>query len=245
MEQDYQPFCMADPSFYDTMHSEGTAGESFATASRPLPDGWTMRPHDDWLVLDPRVRQDFPAQGWKIHASATMDNADRVLDTVWEYCVARGISFKFLRSSSALFARVGKYAPRGYAGKLVTIYPENDAACEKILTELGEQLDGEPSPYILQRPALGQGAAVRPVRRVHQPVHGGRHGEVVEAIADAEGNLVPDRRGPVFHIPPWVTLPGVPRAAPGRPQRRHHHRPAVHDRAGAALLQRRRHLRRP
>jgi hypothetical protein len=112
MDQDYQQFVMADSSFYDTMHSEETAGESFATASRPLPDGWTLRPQDDWLVVNPRERQDLPPQGWKIHASATMDNADRVLDVVWEYCVARGISFKFLRSSSALLVRVAKYAPR-------------------------------------------------------------------------------------------------------------------------------------
>jgi hypothetical protein len=207
MEQDYQPFCMADPSFYDTMHSEGTAGESFATASRPLPDGWTMRPSDDWLVLDPRVRQNFPAQGWKIHASATMDNADRVLDTVWEYCVARGISFKFLRSSSALFARVGKYAPRGYSGKLVTIYPENDAACEKILTELGGQLEGEPSPYILSDLRWGKGPLFVRYGGFTTQYTVDDSGTVVEAIADAEGNLVPDRRGPVFHVPSWVTLP--------------------------------------
>ena len=47
MDQDYQPFCMADPSFYDAMHSVDTAGESFATASLPLPDGWTLSEQDD------------------------------------------------------------------------------------------------------------------------------------------------------------------------------------------------------
>jgi tRNA A-37 threonylcarbamoyl transferase component Bud32 len=207
MDQDYQPFCMADPSFYDAMHSEETAGESFATASRSLPDGWTLRPQDDWLVVHPRERQQTPLQGWKIHASATQDNADRVLDTVWEYCVARGISFKFLRSSSALLARVAKYAPRGYAGKLVTIYPENDEACEKILTELGEQLDGEASPYILSDLRWGKGPLF-----VRYGAFANRYtvdstGVVVEAIADPDGNLVPDKRDPVFYVPPWVTLP--------------------------------------
>jgi serine/threonine protein kinase len=207
MEQDYQPFCMADPSFYDAMHSEVTAGESFATAARPLPTGWTLHEQDDWLVIDPQERQDLPAQGWKIHASATMDNADRVLDAVWEYCVERGISFKFLRSGSALLARVAKYAPRGYAGKLVTIYPENDAACEKILTELGERLAGEPSPYILSDLRWGEGPLY-----VRYGAFANRYtvdstGVVVEAIADPDGNLVADRRDPVFYMPPWVTLP--------------------------------------
>jgi serine/threonine protein kinase len=32
-------------------------------------------------------------------------------------------------------------------------------------------------------------------------------GEPVAAIEDGDGNLVPDRRNPVFYIPPWVTLP--------------------------------------
>ena len=207
MDQDYQPFCMADPSFYDAMHSEETAGESFATASRPLPDGWTLRPQDDWLVVRPAQPQETPLQGWKIHASATQDNADRVLDAVWEYCIARGISFKFLRSSSALLARVAKYAPRGFAGKLVTIYPENDAACEKILTELGGQLAGEPSPYILSDLRWGGGPLF-----VRYGAFANRYtvdstGVVVEAIADPDGNLVPDKREPVFYVPPWVTLP--------------------------------------
>ena len=207
MEQDYQPFCMADPSFYDAMHSEDTAGESFATAGRPLPDGWTLHDQDDWFVVDPPVRQDIPQQGWKIHASATIGNADRVLDRVWDYCVARGISFKFLRSSSALLARVAKYAPRGYAGKLVTIYPENDAACEKILTELGEQLDGEPSPYILSDLRWGDGPLFVRYGAFAMRYTVDSTGVVVEAIEDADGNLVPDRRDPVFHVPPWVTLP--------------------------------------
>src|SRR3989337_571295 len=101
MGQDSQPFCMADPSFYDAMYSEATAGESFATATRPLPDGWTLHEQDDWFVINPPVRQRHPVQGWKIHASATQDNAVRVLDAVWDYCVERGISFKFLRSASA------------------------------------------------------------------------------------------------------------------------------------------------
>lgn len=207
MDQDYQPFAMADASFYDAMHSEETAGESFATAKRELPEGWTIRPQDDWLTVTPPVLQDLPAQGWKIHASATMDNADRILDTVWEYCVARGISFKFLRSPSALLARVAKYAPRGYAGKLVTVYPENDEACEKILTELGDQLKGEPSPYILSDLRWGEGPLFVRYGAFAIRYMVDETGVVVEAIADPDGNLVPDKRDPVFRMPPWVTLP--------------------------------------
>jgi serine/threonine protein kinase len=207
MEQDYQPFCMADPSFYDAMHSERTAGESFRTASRELPAGWMLRPQDDWFVVDPAQRQELPMQGWKIHASATADNAERVLDTIWDYCVPRGISFKFLRSASALLARVSKYAPRGGSGKLVTIYPENDAACATILTELGGLLDGEESPYILTDLRWGKGPLYVRYGAFAMRYMVDDAGQLTPAIADPEGNLVPDRREPVFRVPPWVSLP--------------------------------------
>ncbi|MFC0108512.1 class III lanthionine synthetase LanKC [Kibdelosporangium aridum] len=206
MNEEYEAYCMADPSFYDAMHSEQTAGESFAAAHRALPDGWTCYEQDDWFVLNPGT-QNTPLQGWKIHASATPDNASRVIDKVFDYCVPRGIQFKFLRSRSALTARVSKYAPRGFSGKLVTIYPQDDGQCERILTELGEILEGEPSPYILSDLRWGKGPLYVRYGAFANRYTVDETGEVVDAIAAPDGTLVADRRGPVFYTPPWVTLP--------------------------------------
>lgn len=203
---DYETFCMADPSFYDALHSEHTAGASFPVAGRLLPDGWRRYEQDDWFVIDPGPSE-LPAQGWKIHASATPDNADKILEAVWDYCVSRRIEFKFLRSPAALTARVSKYAPRGYSGKLVTIYPADDAACHAILDELGGLLDGEPSPYVLSDLRWGTGPLYVRYGAFVNRYGVDDNGDVVPAIADADGKLVPDRRAPVFHVPPWVTLP--------------------------------------
>ncbi|MGY0235111.1 class III lanthionine synthetase LanKC [Longispora urticae] len=206
MAQRYEDYCMADRTFYDAIGSAATAGQSFATAARPLPDGWARAEQDDWLVFR-RPADPLPAQGWKIHASATRENADRVLDAVWEHCVPRGIGFKFLRSPDALSARVSKNAPRGHSGKLVTIYPADDAACEAILTELGAVLDGEPNPAILTDLRWGSGPLhVRYGAFTHRYLVAA-DGERVPAIAAPDGTLVPDRRDPVFHVPEWVTLP--------------------------------------
>jgi tRNA A-37 threonylcarbamoyl transferase component Bud32 len=197
---------MADPSFYDAMHSEATAGTSFRVVERDLPEGWRRYEQDDWFVIDPQTGG-LPMQGWKIHASATQGNAEHVLETVWDYCVPRKIEFKFLRSPNALTSRVAKYAARGYSGKLVTIYPVDDVECEKILRELGELLDGEPNPYILSDLRWGKGPLfVRYGAFVNQFTVN-EAGRVVSAIRDGDGQLVPDRRDPVFYIPPWVTLP--------------------------------------
>jgi class III lanthionine synthetase len=206
MDQAYETYTLADPSFYDAMHSEQTAGSSFTVAERLLPDGWQLKSQDDWLVIETGTPQ-LPAQGWKIHASATLDNAERILAAIWDYCVPRGIQFKFLRSQSALNARISKNAPRGYSGKLVTIYPADDAQCETILRELGDMLAGEPSPYILTDLRWGNGPLYVRYGAFAMRYTVGDGGELVAAIEDAEGKLVPDDRSPVFRVPPWVTLP--------------------------------------
>lgn len=206
MAQEYEAFTMADASFYDAMHSERTAGESFPAATRELPDGWRRYEQDDWFVVDPGT-SGLRGQGWKIHASAALDNAERVLDGVWEYCIARGIQFKFLRSKTALTARLSKYAPRAFSGKLVTIYPADDHECEKILTELGNALEGEHSPYILSDLRWGKGPLYVRYGAFANRYSVDENGDVVAAIEDADGNLVADRREPVFYTPPWVTLP--------------------------------------
>jgi class III lanthionine synthetase len=214
MEQQYEAFVMADLVFYDVPHAEPGANNAsninssnvFRTANRPLPDGWTRTPQDDWLVFTvDGVR--LPDQGWKIHASACMENTDRVLDAVWEYCIPRRIEFKFLRSSAALMARVSKYAPRGSSGKLVTIYPADEAACETILRELGEILDGEPNPYILSDLRWGRGPLFVRYGGFRNWYTVDSQGQVVSAITNPDGEMVPDRRGPVFSPPPWVTVP--------------------------------------
>ncbi|MGH3742477.1 MAG: protein kinase domain-containing protein, partial [Micromonosporaceae bacterium] len=206
MEGQYETFCITDPHFYDVAHSQKGAEASFPIAERALPEGWRRVPQDDWFVFYQDQVQ-VPPQGWKIHASACRDNAERILETVWDYCVPRRINFKFLRSATALWNRVSKYAPRGHSGKLVTIYPRDEAECETILRELGELLQGEPSPYILSDLRYGDGPLYVRYGAFAPRFCRSDTGRIVPAIADHTGALVPDRRGPSFHVPPWITLP--------------------------------------
>ncbi|ARX89281.1 hypothetical protein SMD44_08768 [Streptomyces alboflavus] len=50
-----------------------------------------------WISLH-RDGVPLPRQGWKIHASATADRAEHVVNTVWDHCTRHSVSFKFLRS---------------------------------------------------------------------------------------------------------------------------------------------------
>lgn len=204
MEKQYEVYCLKDRLFYDVL--DGQESPAFAIADEPLPEGWQRIPRSEWIVYLPPVHE-IPAQGWKIHVSATHDNATDVLVRVRDHCLPNGISFKHLRSNDVLLMRNAKYSPRGVSGKLVTIYPRDEAELERIIGELGAVLAGEPGPYILSDLRIGEGPLY--VR------YGGfteRHcedadGRLVAAIEDGEGRLVPDRRDPVFTVPDWVTMP--------------------------------------
>lgn len=202
--EEYELYCLADRTFYD--RPAAGADERFGTAERGVPPGWDHHPGDMWLHYSPRGAV-LPAQGWKIHVSSRVDQADRVLDAVWDYCVPRGLAFKFLRSRGVMVMLNSKAAPRGASGKLVTIYPADVDRLELVLKELDEALAGVTGPYVLSDLRYRDGPLF--VR------YGGfatRHcldasGERVLALADAEGRLVPDVRGPTFTLPPWVELP--------------------------------------
>ncbi|HEX6401959.1 MAG TPA: class III lanthionine synthetase LanKC [Pseudonocardiaceae bacterium] len=207
MDDGYEVYCIADPLFYDSLAGHSRI-ESFDAARRPVPQGWERRFLGNWVVMNP-LGATVPAQGWKVHASACLDNADRILETVWSYCVPRGITFKFLASRNIVHMQNAKYAPRESSGKFVTIYPADVDALGTILHDLGEALEGEPGPYILSDLRWNEGPLY--VR------YGGfalRHclsarGDQVPAIEDPNGGLVPDRRDAVFYTPPWVTLPDL------------------------------------
>ncbi|MFI6066892.1 class III lanthionine synthetase LanKC [Micromonospora sp. NPDC051227] len=205
MDERYDSYCAADRLFYDSLGS-AVAQPVFPAADRPTLTGWRREPLDDWLIYAPDGGS-LPQQGWKIHVSAGLANAERVLDAVWNYCVPRGLSFKFLRGPRTLLLRNSKYAARAASGKFITVYPRDDAELELACKELDELLTGETGPYILSDLRYGTGPVyVRyggfAARYCHSP-----DGQVVPAIEDDSGTLVPDRREPVFHVPSWVTLP--------------------------------------
>ncbi|MFE2164223.1 class III lanthionine synthetase LanKC [Streptomyces sp. NPDC059447] len=204
MNKGYAAFCDADRWFYDAAYRR--AGESFRQALAPVPEGWTTHRSGDWLALRPLDLQ-LPSQGWKIHVSAGLDNAEAVLDEVHAYCVERRIAFKFVPSRYLLHLRNAKYADRAASGKFLTVYPADADDCRRIAEDLDALLAGESGPYILSDLRWNDGPVhLRygsfTLRHCHD-----EEGELVPAIEAPDGRLVPDARGPVFQPPAWVELP--------------------------------------
>ncbi|CAN5141927.1 class III lanthionine synthetase LanKC [soil metagenome] len=206
MDQSYEGYCLTDPLFYDSPTVARRDDVDFELARRPVPEGWARTELEDWLVYAPRDTR-FPDQGWKIHASATLDNAADILAVVWDYCLARGIPFKFVRSRQLLLLANGKYAHRGSSGKFVTIFPSDDAQFESALTELDALLGGRPGPYILSDLRFGEGPLYVRYGGFSDRYCIGPGGDLEPAIEDLTGQLVPDQRGSTFYTPPWVAMP--------------------------------------
>jgi tRNA A-37 threonylcarbamoyl transferase component Bud32 len=206
VDKGYELYCLADRLFYDSPARSKLGEGDFTLASRALPGGWNQFAKGEWIVCVPAAGMSR-TQGWKIHVSGCLDNATDVLELVWEYCTDREVPFKYLRGKSTLLVRNAKYAQRGGSGKFITIYPADDAELEVILSQLGSLLKGQQGPYILSDLRYGEGPLYVRYGGFTERYCEDDSGELVTAIEDATGRLVPDRRTPVFSVPDWVELP--------------------------------------
>ncbi|RSN49490.1 serine/threonine protein kinase [Amycolatopsis sp. WAC 04197] len=205
MDVRYEAYCFADPLFFDEQRETGDVADDFASLLPAPGDGWRTGVRGVWRLLHP-VARNLPLQGWKIHVSAGLDNAERVLVKVHEHCVEHAVSYKHLRSRTTLLARNSKYAPRDGSGKLLTLYPADNNELERVLAALSAKLDGEPGAYILSDLRYGAGPLyVRYGGFAEQWVE--LDGKRVLAIRKPDGTLVPDKREPTFSVPDWVTIP--------------------------------------
>ncbi|MCZ4612050.1 class III lanthionine synthetase LanKC [Streptomyces sp. Lzd4kr] len=215
MDKRYEVYALADRHFYETPDRLSADGQEAAplyeAARREAPEGWKSARIGDWLTLAPLGPDGTPlldrAQGWKIHVSATLANAERIAGIVWDYCVPRGIAFKFVPGRHLLHLRNAKYAGRDSSGKFVTVYPADDQQLHTVLRELSRLLEGFEGPYILTDLRWGEGPLYVRYGAFARLFVVDERGSLVPAVRDGEDRLVPDRRAPSFQVPEWVTLP--------------------------------------
>ena len=149
-----------------------------------------------------------PEQGWKLHVSATILTAGRVLEAVAPLLAARGVLYK-APASLAELDKLNSGIFYGYSqvGKFLTVYPRTDEEAVLLAAALDRATRG------IEAPSVPFDAKYRAGGCVHyrygafktldfEDAAAGR----VFAIRDPEGNLVPDVRDSAAH-PPWVADP--------------------------------------
>ncbi|MFJ8040002.1 class III lanthionine synthetase LanKC [Kitasatospora sp. NPDC096147] len=205
MRGNHHIYAGADPHFYD--HPAGrTEDRRFAASDRPAPEGWLRDESRTWICLAP-VGKPLPDQGWKIHVSATTGGAEEVVELVGGWCLAAGLAYKHLPDHRTHLLNNSKYARRGSSGKLLTVYPVDEAELRSALDGLGTLLKGRQGPYVLGDLRWQDGPLYLRHGGFRERWCTDERGERVLAVARPDGTLVPDRRGPCFELPEWVTPP--------------------------------------
>jgi Lanthionine synthetase C-like protein len=91
----------------------------------------------------------LPTQGWKIHVSASHRNVHDVATTVIGYLTVHDIAFKIALDINIFETLNSKAMSRGSGGKFITIYPKDDDAFRKCLSDLSHLLREAEGAYVL------------------------------------------------------------------------------------------------
>lgn len=162
----------------------------------------------NWRYSRPMTEED-PAQGWKLHISATILNAPAVLRVCAQYLRAEGHLFKAC-STIAILGKLNAGIFFGFSqvGKCITVYPRTaQAACRAAadLHELTRTFSAPRVPYDLP---YSRGSCVHyrygGFRTIEVALADGRRST---AIRDPSGKLWTDRREPGYAVPDWISNP--------------------------------------
>jgi serine/threonine protein kinase len=204
-------YLFASKSFFEPVSRYAPARRDFHDPlMRILPKGWTLQHRNLWWDCSP-AEADIPAQGWKIHLSATPAHAPAILMTVARVLFDAGVPFKFIVDRVLLTMINGKRWHRGGAGKFITAYPRDSEQCGILLQVLYQATIGYWGPYILSDRRYRDSRVVHyryggllPSRRMDVS------GKSVLVIQDAQGATLDDERTPYFKLPPGIEDPFQP-----------------------------------
>jgi serine/threonine protein kinase len=200
-------YTIANSDYFEPLESIATIGDYRNHLRRALPCKWTLKKAGLWYhALPPSVV--LPASGFKLHISATVDNAKQILSIVVPICIEQNVSFKVLRASNLLSLVNSKLFPRGAAHKFITIYPTTTDQFLALANTLDVMTKSFIGPYILSdKPVNGS-------KTVFYRFGGFRFtsrlttcGTKELVIQAPDGAWKRDERVPNFRLPYWVHDP--------------------------------------
>jgi tRNA A-37 threonylcarbamoyl transferase component Bud32 len=172
-----------------------------------LPRRWRLLPGPMWTqVVSPTPMR--RTQGWKIHLSATLEDANRALEIVTSITPAHKTEFKFASDPTCHMRLLSKNIPRQTGGKFITIYPSSDEVFGELLEALHTACGDLRGPYILSDSPY-KDSTVLFYR------YGGFHSfsevnvfhERKSLVLDHEYRYVEDKRLPNFVVPSFASTP--------------------------------------
>lgn len=201
-------YTIVSPDFYEPLDRYKPDTDAFAApVARLLPAGWSLTQQSIWCHCRPPAT-DLPAQGWKIHVSATAQNCAAILATVARVAARYVVPFKFAADRFVFYLLNTKRWPRSGAGKFITMYPSNQDQLRSLMTCLDAALSGYRGPYVLSDKRYGSNQVLYyrygAFKKVEQLLPAGDRAHV---IAAPDGSHVVDPRFAYFAPPEWAPDP--------------------------------------
>ena len=201
-------YLLADDHFYEPLDRYPPVLTDYFEQVRALvPESWVLVRQGVWFHAVPKDKE-MPAQGWKIHVSATYRSAPRILEEIVPILVADRTAFKFGLDRRILAIMTGKNWHRGGSGKFITIYPYGEAHFVDLIERLHQATAGLEGPYILSDRRYKNSqilyyryGGLAPLKAMTAK------GEARYTMKTPEGAIVDDERQPFFVLPPWVQDP--------------------------------------
>lgn len=177
------------------------------------PEEWHIEsssdPFQSWImILNKRVA--VPAQGWKLHVSASVLSAEEILLQVLPLLLAEDASFKVAASLKILDHLNQGQGGLTQIGKFITVYPNSDAQAVHLATALDKATrnQGLRGPTIPSDRPFSLGSLVHyrygsfGDQLIQTPL-----GLILPAISDSKGELFPDHRRTFYSPVSWVIDP--------------------------------------
>ena len=149
-------FTLTHPDYYAPWD---TADPGRRYHAGPMPVGWTRQDAGAWTFWG-AAGLVLPDQGWKVHVSSSLDNAQFVLMVVSGACADQGVAFKHLAGRDTFLMMHGRHAARVQSGKFCALYPPTEQCAGLMLRRLAEELAGISGPYVLTDRRFGASECV-------------------------------------------------------------------------------------
>lgn len=207
-------YTLSNRRYFESFEHVAAVGDYRSLLRRLLPKAWSVKRAGLWYHASSSAAT-LPAGGFKLHVSATLEDAKRTLSKVVPICVAEQANFKLLRASNLLSLVNSKLFPRAAAHKFITIYPLTTAHFLRLAELLDAATKDFIGPYILSdRPVNASkvlfyrfgGFVPRPRLTIR--------GTQAQLIQTPAGTWVEDKRMPYFRLPAGVEDPFAAAPAP-------------------------------
>lgn len=168
---------------------------------------WNISHSHEWIEVS-NIEAQLPSQGWKLHISSTVKNATQILEKLLPVLLKEQVCFKVASTPSRLTAMNRGDMEFSQVGKFITVYPIDDLQAVRLATMLSDVTTLFQGPRVPSDRPLRTNGVVYYRYGAFQPCWLQTSlGTILPALENADGTMVPDFRGIVFRLPPWVQDP--------------------------------------